>query len=144
MYKRHVKQSRNNTQRKVKAKSKENSSAPITKSRRPVHLTDASFAKTVKRNSAVLIDFWADWCGPCKALAPVIEELAEKYAGKVFIGKMDIDENPKTTDRFGVRSIPTLVLLKNGKEVDRIVGSVSKRTVEKAVKKAFNLNIQQK
>jgi thioredoxin 1 len=106
----------------------------------PIPVTDASFNCAVKKNRAILIDFWAEWCGPCKALAPTIEELAGKYSGKVFIGKIDIDKNPETAKSFGVRSIPTLVLLKDGKEVDRIIGSVPKRTIEKAAKKAFNLD----
>ena len=79
-------------------------------------------------------------CGPCKAIAPRIEELSEKYAGRVFFGKVDIDKNPKTVERFGVESFPTLLLLKKGKEVDRIVGSAPKRAIEKAVNQAFNFN----
>ena len=78
------------------------------------HLDDESFKRSIKAHPLLLVDFWAPWCGPCKAIAPVIEELAEKYDGKVFIGKIDIDENPKTADSYGVRSIPTLVLLKDG------------------------------
>ena len=105
-----------------------------------VHVTGARFNSILKKNPAILIDFWADWCGPCKAIAPRIEELSEKYAGRVFFGKVDIDKNPKTADSFGVRSIPTLLLLKNGKEVKRIVGSAPKRTIEKAVNQAFNFN----
>lgn len=106
----------------------------------PVHVTDARFNSILKKNPAVLIDFWAEWCGPCKAIAPRIAELSEKYAGRVFFGKVDIDKNPKTADSFGVRSIPTLLLLEKGKEVDRIIGSAPKRTIEKAVNQAFNFN----
>ena len=106
----------------------------------PVQVTDASFNSILKKNPAVLIDFWAEWCGPCKAIAPRIEELSEKYAGRVFFGKVDIDKNPKTAESFGVDSIPTLLLLKKGKEVDRIIGSAPKRTIEKAVNQAFSFN----
>lgn len=106
----------------------------------PVHVTDARFKSVLKKHPAVLIDFWAEWCGPCKAIAPRLEALSEKYADRVFFGKVDIDKNPKTADSFGVRSIPTLLLLKKGKEVDRIIGSAPKRTIEKAVNKAFNFN----
>jgi len=107
------------------------------------NLDDESFKRSVTAHPFLLVDFWAPWCGPCKAMAPVIEELAEKYADKVFMGKIDIDENPKTADSYGVRSIPTLVLLKDGQEVDRIVGSVPKGTVEKAVAKAFSFDIHE-
>jgi thioredoxin 1 len=104
----------------------------------PVRVTDARFNSILKKNPAVLIDFWAEWCGLCKAIAPRIEELSEKYAGRVFFGKVDIDKNPKTAKRFGVEGFPTLLLLKKGKEVNRIIGFAPKRTIEKAVNQAFN------
>lgn len=112
----------------------------INNSCKPIHVTDADFDILLKKSPAVLIDFFATWCGPCKAIAPKIVELSEKYAGKVVIGKIDIDENPKIADKFNVDSIPTLLLLKNGKELNRIVGSVPKATIEKTIKKVFNLN----
>jgi thioredoxin 1 len=107
----------------------------------PVQVTDADFHNTVSKNSAVVIDFWADWCGPCRALAPRIEELAKKCDGKIFVGKVDVDQNPRTADSFNVRSIPTLVLLRNGEEVDRIIGCVPRRRVEEAIRKAFDIDI---
>ena len=100
-----------------------------------VHVTDADFSETVKKHPVALIDFWAEWCGPCRALAPTIEELHKEYAGKVFIGKLDVDENPQTAEGFQVLSIPTLIVMKNGQEVDRIVGCVPKKSIEAVLKK---------
>ncbi len=102
---------------------------------KPVHVSDADFNDVVKKNRFALIDFWAAWCGPCQALAPVIEELACDYDGKVFVGKLDVDENPKTAESFQVYSIPTLLLMKDGCEVDRIVGCVPKKQIEAHLKK---------
>jgi thioredoxin 1 len=101
----------------------------------PVHLTDASFEEAVKKHSVSLVDFWASWCGPCLALAPTIEELAKEYGEKILIGKLDVDENPKTAESFQVYSVPTLVVMKNGQEVDRIVGCVQKKIIVTALEK---------
>ncbi|MDH7563932.1 MAG: thioredoxin [Candidatus Bathyarchaeota archaeon] len=101
----------------------------------PAHVTDSSFNETVEKNPLVLIDFWAAWCGPCRALAPTIEQLAAEYAGKVFVGKLDVDENPATAERFQIFSIPTVLVIKNGCEVERIVGCVPKQHIENALKK---------
>jgi thioredoxin len=87
-------------------------------------VTDASFAEDVERSQLpVLLDMWAAWCGPCRTLAPVIEQLAQELAGRVRVAKLNIDENPSAADRYGVRSIPTLLLLRGGREIDRIVGA---------------------
>ena len=102
---------------------------------KPVHVTDSNFNEMVTKNSLALIDFWASWCGPCLALAPIIDELAEEYAGKVFVGKLNVDENPRTAKLFQVFSIPTLVVMKNGREVDRIVGVVPKKYIEATLRK---------
>ena len=104
-------------------------------SMKPVHVDDSNFDDMVGKHSLVLIDFWASWCGPCLALAPTIEELAVEFAGKVVVGKLDVDENPSTAERFQVCSIPTVVMLKDGKEVDRVVGCVPKDRFEVMLKK---------
>ena len=101
----------------------------------PVHVTDSNFDEIVKKHPLVLVDFWAPWCGPCVALAPTVEELAEEYAGRIIIGKLNVDENPKTAECFQVFSIPTLIIMKNGCEVDRIVGLVPKKHISALLKK---------
>lgn len=101
----------------------------------PFHLTDSNFEETIKKNSLVLVDFWAGWCGPCRALAPTIQELAAEYAGKALIAKLDVDENPQTAEKFQVYSIPTVILLKDGCEVDRIVGLCPKKNFDAALQK---------
>jgi len=101
----------------------------------PVHVTDSNFNEIVNKHSLALIDCWAPWCGPCLALTPTIEKLAEEYAGKVFIGKLNVDENLKTAERFQIFSIPTMLIMKNGKEVDRIVGPVPKNHVDAVLRK---------
>jgi thioredoxin 2 len=97
---------------------------PVSK---PVTVTDATFAAEVERSAVpVLVDLWAPWCGPCRIIAPVLDQLAVELAGRVRIAKLNVDENPATASRFKVSSIPTLLLLKGGREVDRIVGAQSK------------------
>ena len=91
-----------------------------------VVLTDANFDETIKSDKPVLVDFWAEWCGPCKMIGPAVEELARDYEGKAVVGKLNVDENPEVTARFGVRSIPTLLVFKNGQIVDKQVGAVPK------------------
>lgn len=101
----------------------------------PVHVNDGNFEETIKKRSLVLIDFWAPWCGPCRTLAPTIEELNKNYTGKVLFGKLNVDENPQTAECFQIFSIPTLLIMKNGQEVDRIVGCVPKKHIETALNK---------
>jgi thioredoxin 1 len=101
----------------------------------PFHVTDANFDETVKNNKVALIDFWAGWCGPCRALAPTIVELARDYNGKVLVGKLDVDENPKTAECFQVFSIPTMIVFKDGCEVERLVGLCAKNRIEDALQK---------
>ena len=101
----------------------------------PFHITDANFEQTIKNNKVVLVDFWANWCGPCRALAPTISEMAKEYSGKVLIGKLDVDENPATAEKFQVFSIPTMILFKNSQEVDRLVGLCPKNRITDTLQK---------
>jgi thioredoxin 1 len=96
-------------------------------SERIVHITDDSFEQEVLQSSnPVLVDYWADWCGPCKMIAPVLDEIADEYEGKIRIAKLNIDENPNTPPRYGIRGIPTLMLFKDGEVEATKVGAVSK------------------
>ncbi len=104
----------------------------------PFHLTDANFDETIKKNPIVLVDFWAGWCGPCRALAPTIEQLSDEMAGKILVGKLDVDENPQTAEKFQVYSIPTVILIRNSCEVDRIVGLCPKKQYDSAIQKHMN------
>ncbi len=101
----------------------------------PFHVTDSNFEETIKKNKIVFVDFWANWCGPCRALAPTIKELAKEYSGKALIGKLDVDENPATAERFQVFSIPTMIIFKNGCEAERLVGLCPKTRITDTLKK---------
>jgi thioredoxin 1 len=103
-----------------------------------VTLQDATFDKEVlKSDIPVLVDFWAVWCGPCKAIAPHVDELATQFKGKVKVAKMDVDEHQQVPQQYGIRSIPTLLVFKGGRVVDTIVGAVSKSKLEDSLKKAL-------
>src|SRR5712692_3153521 len=102
----------------------------LSPSTHPIIVTDANFAEQVDRSPLpVLLDMWAPWCGPCRMIAPVIEQLASELAGRVKVAKLNTEENPMTASRFNVRSIPTLLVLKNGKEIDRLVGAMPKQEI---------------
>ncbi|MCS6821343.1 MAG: thioredoxin [Microscillaceae bacterium] len=96
-----------------------------------VEITDANFDTLIRSNPVVMVDFWAEWCGPCKMVAPIVEELAQDYEGKALIGKLDVDTNPNTAMKFGVRSIPTLLFFKNGELVDKQIGYAPKNVLAK-------------
>ena len=101
-------------------------------------LNDSTFeSEVLKSESPVLVDFWAPWSGPCRILAPVVEEIANSYTGRIKVGKINVDDNQETTMQYGIRSIPTLILFKNGKAFDQIIGAVPKSEIEKMVKKAL-------
>ena len=99
-------------------------------------MTDANFEKEVMQSTTVsLVDFWAEWCGPCRSLAPTIDSIADQFQGKLNVFKMNVDENPATPGRFHVRGIPTLILVKNGQVVDQLVGNQPKDVILQAVQK---------
>jgi len=102
------------------------------------HLSDSTFqSEVLEAEGLVLVDFWAPWCGPCKMIGPVIEELSAEYRGRVKICKLDVDENNETAGSYGIMSIPTMVLFKDGKEVNRLVGFVPKANIAKALDAAL-------
>ena len=99
----------------------------------PVDVTDNTFEDVIKRNSLVVIDCWASWCGPCRMIAPIVEELAKEYAGKILFGKLNVDENQRIPLQHQIMSIPTLLVFKNGQLVDRIIGAVPKKVLEQKI-----------
>jgi thioredoxin 1 len=98
-----------------------------------LHVDDTHFAAAVKDNAVLVVDCYADWCGPCKAVAPIIESLAEEYSGKVAFAKVDVDNSPNTAMQFGVRAIPTLLFFKGGKLTDQQVGALPKHALKQRV-----------
>jgi len=97
---------------------------------KPVDLTDVTFKKAIQNHSLVVVDCWAPWCGPCRFLSPIIEEIARDYAGRIFFGKLNVDENPRVAMQYGIMSIPTLLIFKNGRLVDQIIGAMPRRMLE--------------
>lgn len=102
---------------------------------KPVEVTDQTFDQILRDNLLVLVDFWAEWCAPCRMIAPILEELAQSYAGQLLVAKLDVDENPKTAMRYRVMSIPTVILFKNGEPVEALVGARPKRDFEARIQK---------
>ena len=104
----------------------------------PLQVSDADFEQEIlKSDIPALVDFWAAWCGPCRAIAPVVEELARDYQDKVKVAKMNVDENAKTPSKYGIRAIPTLIVFQGGQVVEQITGAVSRSIIENALKKAL-------
>lgn len=99
----------------------------------PVTVTDATFDSEVRKPGAILVDFWAEWCGPCHRVAPILEEVAKARAGRLRLGKLNVDENPRTAARFQIASIPTMLLFKDGRLVDGIVGAVPRAEIEQVL-----------
>jgi thioredoxin 1 len=100
----------------------------------PIHLTDSNFTSETAKYPLMLIDFWAPWCGPCRMVAPIIDQLAKEYAGKVIFGKVNVDENPVISNTFGIASIPTMMMFKGGKVIDVIIGAMPKGQIEMKLK----------
>ena len=101
----------------------------------PIKLNSANFDETLRNNENVVVDFWAEWCMPCKMIAPSIEELAKEYAGKVVFGKLNTDENPAIASRYGISAIPTMIFFKAGKPVDQIVGALPKSEIKRWIQR---------
>ena len=104
----------------------------------PIDITDDSFnAEVVQSDTPVLVDFWAEWCGPCKMIAPIVEELAEEFGDKIKFTKLDVDTNPQSATNFGIRGIPTLLIFNGGKPVETVVGAVPKSVIKKKLDAAL-------
>jgi thioredoxin 1 len=102
---------------------------------KPIVVTDATFDEEVRKPGVILVDFWASWCGPCLRVAPTLEAIAKEQAGRMRLGKLNVDENPHTSQRYGVMSIPTMLLFKDGKLVDGIVGALPRPQIEAVLKR---------
>lgn len=100
----------------------------------PLDLDDSNFAQTINKYPLLLVDFWAPWCGPCRMMSPIINQVGKEYIGKLVVGKVNVDENPNISRQFGISSIPTLILFKRGQAVNNIIGSVSKSRIDEMVK----------
>lgn len=98
-------------------------------------ITDATLQEVLSTDKLVVIDFWAEWCGPCKMIGPIIDELAEEYAEKIVVGKIDVDNNDEATAKYGIRNIPTVLFIKDGKVVDKVVGAGAKNMFTEKIEK---------
>jgi thioredoxin 1 len=108
---------------------------PASRPRAPVELNDGNFDSTIRSNPLVTVDCWAAWCYPCRIIAPIVEELATQYSSRVLFGKLNVDDNPATAMKYSIQSIPTILIIKDGVEVDRIVGAVPKAQIEAVLRK---------
>jgi thioredoxin 1 len=100
----------------------------------PLNLDDSNFSQTINKFPLLLVDFWAPWCGPCRMMSPLIDQIGKDYVGKLVVGKVNVDENPTVSRQFGISSIPTLILFKRGQAVNKIIGSVSKNKIDEMVR----------
>ena len=100
----------------------------------PIELDDSDFTESINKFPLLLVDFWAPWCGPCRMMSPVIDQVGKEYQGKLVVGKVNVDENPSISRQFGISSIPTLILFKKGQAVNNIIGSVSKSRIDEMVR----------
>jgi thioredoxin 1 len=100
----------------------------------PLNLDDSNFTQTINKYPLLLVDFWAPWCGPCRMMSPIIDQVGKEYIGKLVVGKVNVDENPNISGQFGISSIPTLILFKRGQAVNNIIGSVSKGRIDEMVR----------
>jgi thioredoxin 1 len=106
----------------------------------PIVLTDSNFASEVRKYPLMIVDFWAPWCGPCRMVSPIIEQLAKEYSGRVTVGKVNVDENQRIAAAFGIQSIPTLMIFKAGKAVDVMIGAMPKAQIEMKLKQQLSKN----
>ena len=113
----------------------ENSDSSTGNSGLPIKITDSNFNQVTVDYPRLVIDCWAPWCGPCRAIAPIIDDLAKEYSGKVIFGKVNVDENPQVAQKFGIMSIPTLLFIKEGELIDNLIGVVPKQTIEDNIQK---------
>ena len=100
----------------------------------PLNLDDSNFSQTINKYPLLLVDYWAPWCGPCRMMSPIIDQVGKEYIGKLVVGKVNVDENPNISGQFGISSIPTLILFKRGQVVNNIIGSVTKSRIDEMVK----------
>lgn len=108
-----------------------------TATKKTIEITDANFESIINSDKPVLVDFWAEWCGPCKMIGPIVEELASDYEGQAVIGKLNVDFNPNSAAKFGIRSIPTLLIFKGGQVIDKQIGAVAKSALAKKLDTAL-------
>ena len=119
----------------MERRSEETMSVPQNEIDHPIILNDENFDKEVSKYPVTVVDLWAPWCGPCRMVTPIIENLAKEYVGKIVFGKLNVDENPDTSRKFGIMSIPTIIIFKNGKAVDKVIGALPKEVLEQRIGK---------